>query len=184
MKEPMLIKRELKEGTPHYLYRYGDFMISRLSNNHINSVYIWNPRGELHLPLEEEYSLLERFGFDLDRPIEEALIPVDYTKNTAHHFSQEPDLSIDSLTKDTDRIPGILYFLVSLQAMAKGISRVEYVNNLRDMLDMAYDNKFDPGDEETADHVREIREHFEKRPTKWQYFKWLYEKEEEKTGVF
>ena len=183
MKELKLIKRELKDGAPHYLYRYGDYMIYRFSDNHINSVYIWNPRGEQSLPLGEEYTILEKFGFDLDRPIEEALLPIEQTGNDARHFSQEPDFTLDSLAKDTDRIPDILFIAISFQAMVRGISPAEYVNNLRDMLDMAFEHKYAPGDEETADHIREIKEHFEKRPTKWQYFKWLLEREEEAVEV-
>ena len=167
-----ILKRELRDGVPHYEYRYGAHRISRVSTNAINRVQIW---GTPPLPLDVEYGILESFGFDLDRPIEES--QTTQADGGIHCFSQEPDLSPGSLDIDTNRIPDLLYMAISLQATAKGISRKDYVNNLRDMLDMAFDNKYCPGDEETAEHIREIREHFTKRPTKWRYFEWLYERE-------
>lgn len=168
MNKLKILKRELRDGIPHYEYRYGEHRICRVSSNTINRVQFW---GDPPLPLDVEYAILESFGFDLDRPIEESVT------NSSNVFTQMPDLSPESLSIDTDRIPDLLYIPISLQAMAKGISRRDYVNNLRDMLDMAFEHKYIPGDEETEEHIKEIREHFEKRPTKWQYFEWLYTRE-------
>lgn len=174
-----ILKRELRDGIPHYEYRYGKHRIIRVNTNAINRVQIW---GNSPLSLDVEYSILESFGLDLDRPIEES--STTHAGEIIRCFSQEPDLSLGSLDIDTNRIPDLLYIAISLQAVAKGISRKDYVNNLRDMLDMAFDNKYSPGDEETEEHIKEIRERFEKRPTKWQYFKWLCDRDAETTEVF
>jgi len=170
-------------------YTYGSSSIVSSIQDGVHTVSIASHRTKDELPYEVKCEILRFLGINLDLPVEESFVehPFDSSLGPTHYFSQKMEDSVfgekqflEDIKKDTDEIPDSLYLAVSLQAMGNGMTREQYVAQLRAILDAAFstDDSSIPEDSWVQDHIDLIRKTFKRKPPLWLYFTWMLKQSE------